>query len=126
MNENNNEKILEVVKESEVFNKRFLRLETNIGLLSMALTFVLILIAILSPIELWLRILLISIGLLQFLLFACVAVYIEAKTGYYECPECKTKFVPKFLNTFFAPHMGTTRFMKCPHCKKRHWNKKTF
>ena len=49
---------------------------------------------------------------------------IEQVAGYYECPECRYRYVPTFKSAFFAPHMGRTRKMTCPNCKKRSWQKK--
>ncbi len=56
---------------------------------------------------------------------AFTGVGIEVKTGYYECAECGYVYKPvSFLKTTFAMHMNTTRYMKCPKCGKRSWQKK--
>ncbi len=50
---------------------------------------------------------------------------LEFDAGYYECSKCHHRFVPKNCFTLmFAPHINTTRFMKCPECKKYSWAKK--
>ena len=51
-------------------------------------------------------------------------VIIEQKAGYYECGKCHAKYVPTFKQTCFSQHIGRTRYMKCPHCQQRSWNKK--
>ena len=43
---------------------------------------------------------------------------------YYECAECGHRYVPHYKNVFWAMHFGRTRYMKCPECGKRSWNKK--
>jgi DNA-directed RNA polymerase subunit RPC12/RpoP len=48
----------------------------------------------------------------------------EQKAGYYECKECHQTFVPTYLQVLFAPHINRTRYMKCPHCGKRAYQKK--
>ena len=45
-------------------------------------------------------------------------------TGYYECPNCHNRYVPTFWQTNLAPHIGRTRYMKCPECGKRSYQKK--
>ena len=49
---------------------------------------------------------------------------IEQKAGYYECGECHHKYVPEYKNMLWAPHMGRTRYMKCPKCGMKSWQKK--
>ena len=55
---------------------------------------------------------------------ALVGVAIEQKAGYYECQKCGHRYVPTYSKTLFAQHMGRTRFMKCPKCGERSWQKK--
>ena len=56
---------------------------------------------------------------------AFIGVGIEVKTGYYKCAECGHIYKPSsFLKTTFAMHNNTTRYMKCPKCGKRSWQKK--
>ena len=50
---------------------------------------------------------------------------IETETGYYECQKCHYKYVPKYSQVYFAMHSGTTRYMKCPKCNKKSWQRKT-
>lgn len=47
---------------------------------------------------------------------AFVGVKIEHDAGYYECPECKERYVPTMSAVICAPHSGTSRKMKCPYC----------
>ena len=41
-----------------------------------------------------------------------------------ECKECHQTFVPTYLQVLFAPHINRTRYMKCPNCGKKSWQKK--
>lgn len=66
-----------------------------------------------------------AVNVLLILICAGVGIYIETKTGFYECKKCGHKHVPKTSTVFWAPHMGTTRYMRCPECKKRTWHKKS-
>lgn len=54
-----------------------------------------------------------------------IALKIETEEGYYECQKCHHKYVPKYSQVYFAMHSGTTRYMKCPKCNKKSWQRKT-
>ena len=58
--------------------------------------------------------------------FVCFyGLKIEADTGYYECNKSHNRYVPtNYFSVMFAPHMNTTRYLKCPKCGKRSWQKK--
>ena len=50
---------------------------------------------------------------------------IELKTGFYKCAKCGYTYTPSsFLKTSLMMHINTTRYMKCPKCGKRSWQKK--
>ena len=50
---------------------------------------------------------------------------LEIDAGYYECKKCHHRFIPKnYFTVMFAPHINTTRYLKCPECNKRSWSKK--
>ena len=61
-----------------------------------------------------------------FLIPCFFALKLEAQTGYYECKKCKHKFPSTFKEVLWAPHMGTTRYLKCPECERKTWCKKRF
>ena len=60
------------------------------------------------------------------ILFASVIVFlrIEQKAGYYVCAKCGHKHIPTYSKVCWAMHFGRTRYMKCPHCQQKSWNKK--
>ena len=49
---------------------------------------------------------------------------LEVDAGYYECKNCHHRFVPTYKEALMAPHMSTTRHLKCPECNKKTWAKK--
>ena len=55
-----------------------------------------------------------------------IALKIETEEGYYECQKCHHKYIPSYRQVYFAMHIGRTRYMKCPHCQKRSWQKKIY
>ena len=55
---------------------------------------------------------------------AFIAVGIEQKAGYYECQVCFDRHIPTYWQANLAPHIGRKRYMKCPVCGKRSYQKK--
>lgn len=55
-----------------------------------------------------------------------ISLKIETEEGYYECQKCHHKYIPSYRQVYFAMHIGRTRYMKCPHCQKRSWQKKIY
>lgn len=61
------------------------------------------------------------------ILFILVCFYLlklEVEAGYYECKACHHRHIPSYQEALNAPHMSTTRYLKCPKCGKRTWSKK--
>ena len=123
-NEKAEENLLEMKKLKEESDKRLLTMEIVIGVLSCLMLFVLIFVASLVEIADWLRILLITIGFFSFIIAMFFALKIEQTAGYYECAKCHHKYIPTYSSVLWAMHMGRTRYMKCPKCNKRSWQKK--
>ena len=49
----------------------------------------------------------------------------EINAGYYECRKCRHRYVPNsYWKIILSPHLNTVRYLKCPKCGKRSWNKK--
>ena len=59
------------------------------------------------------------------LLIACFyALKLEASVGYYECRKCHHKHKASYKEILWAVHIGTTRYLRCPKCNEKSWNKK--
>lgn len=117
--------MLELREREEQSARNLLSLEIVIGIISIA-TFAILLALGLGAIDIpmWLKALLIAFGTVQFLIAMFFGLKIETEAGYYECPHCHERYVPKFMSVFFAPHFGRTRRMTCPHCHEKGWQKK--
>ena len=118
-------KLIEIIKEKEQKDKQLLMLEWVIGILSCLLLFIPIIIASYAPIkEEWIRVVIALSGFIPCFIGFFVALKIEQVAGYYECKECGHRYVPTFKAVNLAPHMGRTRYMRCPECHKKSWQKK--
>ena len=123
-NENSEKIILEMVKQKEENDKRLLALEWVIAILSCIILFVPIFVAALLPMEDWQRLVLIFSGFIPGFIGLCFAIKIEQVAGYYKCKVCGHCYVPTYKAVNMAMHFGRTRYMKCPECHKRSWQKK--
>jgi transcriptional regulator with XRE-family HTH domain/DNA-directed RNA polymerase subunit RPC12/RpoP len=117
-------KLMEMVKQKEQNDKMLLRMEILVGIICMIIFFALVIVASYVNLEEWLRVLLILIGFAPLLIATPFMLKIEQKAGYYECRECGHRYIPTFKAVNLAPHMGRTRYMRCPECGKKSWQKK--
>lgn len=116
--------LLELIKEKEQSDKRLLAVEWVIGILSIVVLFVPILIGSLLSLEVWQRLLIVFSGFVPAFAGFFVTLRIEQIAGYYECKECGHRYIPTFKAVNLAMHMGRTRYMRCPKCNKKSWQKK--
>lgn len=122
------ENLIQMIKEKESSDKRLLNLEIVLGITGTLFLFAMLFTGILGyqylGLPLWAMILMMSVGFVVFMVAILFCVLIEQKAGYYECKECHQTFVPTYLQVLFAPHINRTRYMNCPHCGKRAYQKK--
>ena len=116
--------LLDMIKQKEQADKRLLSVEVFIGITATIVLFALIFVAAFIQMETWLKISLIVFGFILFLAGCFYALRIEQVAGYYECKHCKHRYVPTYKAVNMAMHMGRTRYMRCPNCGTRSWQKK--
>ena len=118
------ENLIEMAKKEELLNKKLLMCELVIGFMS-TITFITLIFILSYLVENTItRIVLLILALVIFFVGISIALKLETEVGYYECQKCHNKYVPKYSQVYFAMHVGRTRYMKCPKCNKRSWNKK--
>ena len=126
--ENYNEKLekqlLEVIKQKEEADKRLLNLEWFIIIISVLVLIVPILIAGFVEMPDWQRVLIMVSGVIPCAFGFAYSMKIEQHAGYYECKCCGHRYVPTAKAMWSSMHMGRTRYMKCPECHKKSWQKK--
>lgn len=127
--ENYNEKLqqqmLEMMKQKEESDKHLLILEWVIGILSVLVLLIPVIIGSYMYIESdKIRLAIIFSGFIPVIAGICFAVKIEQIAGYYACSHCGHRYVPTYKAVNLAMHMGRTRYMRCPECGKRSWQKK--
>ncbi|MBR4207371.1 MAG: helix-turn-helix domain-containing protein [Lachnospiraceae bacterium] len=118
------ENLLAMKKEVDEKNRLLLNLEIIIGVPAMLADFVIYGVAAYVEMPDALRSGLIIFATLMILVVAFIAVGIEQKAGYYECKNCHDRHVPTYWQANLAPHIGRSRYMKCPACGKWTYQKK--
>ena len=122
------EYMLEIYRQKEEGDRRLLKLEKIVGFLFITY-FIFILLTMNYLVEkniisenMFLFIVIIS--LVYIVVMGSVLLKVEQIAGYYECGKCHNKYIPTYKSVNLAPHLGRTRYMKCPKCEKKSWNKK--
>ena len=116
--------LIKLTSEQERSYKFLLTVETVLGYMASITFMILIFVASFIDMATWLRIVLIAIGLIQFVVAIHFCLCIEKDAGYYECAHCYNKYIPTYKQVLFSMHYGRTRYMKCPKCNKKSWQKK--
>ena len=126
--ENNNQKneqlLLDMAKELEKKNKTIWSSMWAIMIVSItALVAGIFIAAYLIPEGIWQLVTILGVCIV-FLIPCFYALKLEVSVGAYICKNCGHEIVPTYKEALNAPHMGTTRYLKCPKCGKRTWCKK--
>lgn len=116
--------LLEMAKKEEMQNKKLMMYENVIGFGSTISFLTLIFVASFLIENNIARILLFILAFVLLIIGVSFALKIETETGYYECQKCHNKYVPKYSKVYFAMYFGTTRYMKCPKCNEKSWQRK--
>ena len=129
VNMKNNEKkleenLMEMAKLKEEADKRLLNLEWIIGILACIVLFGAMLVSAYVEMATYLKVIIMVSGVIIFLIAMFYALKIEQVAGYYECKNCGHKYVPGYWTCFFAPHIGRSRYMRCPKCNTKSYHKK--
>ena len=124
-NKSQNDKLLlDMAKEIEQKNKIIWTSMWVIMITSiMALLAGITISAFLIPEGVWQLVIILALCVV-FLIPCFYALKLEVSVGAYKCKKCGQEIVPTYSEALMAMHMGTTRYLKCPNCKKHSWCKK--
>ena len=117
--------LLEMAQKEEMQNKKLMMYENVIGFSSTISFLILIFVTSFLVENNTAKIVLFILAFVLLIIGVSFALKIETETGYYECQKCHHKYVPKYSQVYFAMHSGTIRYMKCPKCNKKSWQRKT-
>ena len=122
------EYMLEIYRQKEEGDRRLLKLEKIVGFLFVTY-FIFILLTMNYLVEKNIIsenifLLIVIPSLVYIVIMGIVLLKVEQIAGYYECGKCHHRYIPTYKSLNLAPHLGRTRYMKCPKCEKKSWNKK--
>ena len=115
--------IMSLIEEKAEAKKKLI-IAVIIGVITLLAGLTLILLAGLLEMDMWLRIVLAVISVVIIGTGIGLACVLERDAGVYECKHCGERFVPTMKAYLFAPHMPTSRKLKCPKCGKKSYCKK--
>ena len=124
MDEKNHTELTKEQQEQKIKNRKLLIKEEIMGLSAIVVLLGLTFSVPFLPIAEWIRVVILIIAAIAFMIICFFALRLEQKAGFYECEECKHRYVPTYVKMLMAMHVGRTRFMKCPNCGKWSWSKK--
>jgi transcriptional regulator with XRE-family HTH domain len=116
--------LLDMIRQKEQADKRLLFLEIVVGISATVIMFALVFLATFVQMASWLRVALLALGFALFFAGCFYALRIEQVAGYFACKECGHRYVPTYKAVNMAPQMFGIRYMKCPECGKKSWQKK--
>lgn len=119
------ENLKEFSRVETAMNKKFFFYENVIGWLSVIWLFTLILVVAYTNMPEFMRVILMLFGVVLAVVGFSFCLKIETEVGKYQCQRCGHLYVPKYSSVNFAPHIGRTRYMNCPKCHKKSWQKKS-
>lgn len=73
--------------------------------------------------EVWIKILVCVISVLLVVSNIALILLVAVNTEVYECCHCGEKFVPIMREYLMGAHTMKKRYLRCPYCHKKGWNK---
>lgn len=123
-NKKTDELLLELAKQEELKNKRMM-LDMWVIFITAFVSYIGIILLSCLTLEEGTLLGIIICGSTVLLVAVCFYAFkLEVDAGYYECRNCHHYFKTKYFSALMAPHIHTTRYLKCPKCGKRTMAKK--
>ena len=115
--------MVNLVKEAQESKKKII-LSAMVAILVIVAATPLFVLAGAVEIDTWIRVILIVIGFFVIVIGIAIACILDRDAGAFECPECKSRFVPEMGAYIMGPHTITKRKLVCPHCGAHKYCKK--
>lgn len=123
-NEKLEQNLIDIVRQKEESDKKILTMEIAMGVASIIIFLILVMTASFIEMQYWVRLLIIIPSTIFIFIVCLLLLQIEQTVGYYECQKCHYKYVPTYSSVLWAMHINRTRYMKCPKCNEKSWQKK--
>ena len=117
------ENMVNLVKEAQESKKKII-LSAMVILLTLLAAIPLFVLSEYLAMKSWMRVFLNILGLCIILIGVVIACVLDREAGAYECPECKTRFIPTMKEYLMGPHTVLRRKLVCPKCGAHKYCKK--
>lgn len=117
------ENMMNLVKEAQESKKKII-LSAMVAMLVIIAAVPLFVISGAIDMANWVRTTLIMIGIIVIIMGIAIACILDRDAGAFECPVCKTRFVPEMGEYIMGAHTITKRKLKCPKCGAHKYCKK--
>lgn len=109
------ENMVNLVREAQESKKKII-ISGVIAFFSLLASMPLFIIAKTGMVNTRTQVILIVIGFIVLFGGVIIACIIDNEAGAFECPDCRTRFVPDMKAYIMGPHTITKRKLVCPHC----------
>lgn len=109
------ENMMDLMKENQENKQRFV-LSMVCGVITIVAVCSLVVIASYIEMPVYARLLVILFAFATAVTGIGAAAVLERKAGHFECPHCKTLFVPSMRDYVNGYHTFTKRWLRCPEC----------
>jgi len=109
------ENMMDLMKENQENKQRF-ALSMVCGVITIIAVCSLVVIASYIEMPVYARFLVILFAFATAVIGIGAAAVLERKAGHFECPHCKTLFVPSMRDYVNGYHTFTKRWLRCPEC----------
>ena len=109
--------MMELMRENEE-NKKRLLLSVICGVITIIAVCALVSLAAYVPVTTAVRIGFVVLAVATAVAGIAAACMLDARAGYFECPQCKALFVPTMGEYVQGAHTFTKRRLICPRCGK--------
>lgn len=110
------ENVMNLVREKEESKKKII-VSVIVAILGVSVLLVCVLLtAYIEQMSFLIKALLVSFGVIVFIVGLGIAIFLDRDAGTFECKKCGTCFTPGLKEYIMGPHTITKRYLKCPHC----------
>lgn len=122
--EKNEELLLELARQDEIKNRKIFNITILASILCVIFYIAVCIISAIAFGEGTIFGIIMCTSTIVFVISMFIIFKYEVEAGYHECKKCHYKFIPGYFQSLITPHIGYSRYLKCPKCNKRSWAKK--
>lgn len=96
----------------------------SVCIILMSITLLIIGISVFEYLPMDTGIVILVLSIVVFIIAVITGIALDYGAVEYECKKCGHRFKPTLWAYIFGAHIGTTKYLKCPHCGKNSFCKR--